>query len=321
MISLTDLRKVYSVASGDIHALDGINLHIPKGQIHGIVGESGAGKSTLLRCLTALETPTSGTVSIDGATVDAHSSSGLRHLRSRIGMVFQHVNLLSQRTAAQNIEYPLAIAKVDKATRRARVAELLDLVGIADRAGNYPAQLSGGQQQRVGIARALATGPAVLLCDEPTSALDQTTTRSILQLIRQVRDRLGVTVVIITHEMSVVREACDAVTLLADGKIVQTGPVSAVVHDFGTPLARELNPIPRYTPDPARVRIEIGFTDPARALQSIAAVGHDLTIIAGTVETLAGTQSGRVHAHVESAKVDDVIARLTRDGLYAQVAA
>lgn len=321
MINLADLEKVYRVSGRDIRALKDINLAIPKGEIHGIVGESGAGKSTLLRCLTALETPTRGTVTIDGISLDATSKRELRSVRSRIGMVFQHVNLLSQRTAAENVEYPLAIAGVGRKERQERVHELLELVGIADRAHNYPSQLSGGQQQRVGIARALAARPAVLLCDEPTSALDHATTQSILSLIRQVRDRLGVTVVIITHEVGVVREACDAVTLLANGKIVQTGSVADIVHTFGTPLARELNPIPRYQVDEHRIRIEIGFTDPGAAFAAIAAIGTKLDIIAGSIEQIAGTQSGSIHAHVSAVDAHTITKQLTARGLYAQVAA
>jgi D-methionine transport system ATP-binding protein len=320
MITLHGLRKVYRLPTADVVALDGIDLHVPKGEIHGIVGESGAGKSTLIRCLTALEPPTEGSVEIDGVRIDAGSQRALRDVRSRIGMVFQRVNLLEARTAGQNIEYPLKIAKVPAAERAERVASLLDLVGLPDRANSYPAQLSGGQQQRVGIARAVANRPSVLLCDEPTSALDLATTRSILELIRSVRDRLGITVLIITHEMAVVREVCDAVTLLAEGRIVQSGKVADVIRSYGTPLARELNPIPRYTPDPTRLRLEIGFTEPGPAIQAIASLGDEIEIIAGTIETLAGTQSGRLHAHVAPDLVTEVLDRLNGHGVHARVA-
>ncbi|HHW84196.1 MAG TPA: ATP-binding cassette domain-containing protein, partial [Actinomycetales bacterium] len=255
MITLQDVRKVY----GNVVALDGVSLSVEKGTIHGIVGPSGAGKSTLVRCLTGLERPTSGSINLGGQDIAALSDKGLRHARRRIGMVFQHVNLFEQRTAAENIAYPLSIAGTPKVKIRARVQELLDLVGLGDRGGAYPTQLSGGQQQRVGIARALAAEPDVLLCDEPTSALDSTTTAAILDLIRDIRDRLGVTVVIITHEMEVVRRACDAVTLLDHGRVAETGRISDVVADPATRLSRALVPLPPV-PDTADAVIDIFFT-------------------------------------------------------------
>ncbi|MGO2643075.1 methionine ABC transporter ATP-binding protein, partial [Brevibacterium aurantiacum] len=190
MIELASLRKTF----GDTVALEEIDLSVPAGEIHGIVGRSGAGKSTLIRCLTGLERPSSGTVAIDGTDITDQSGSGLREARRSIGMVFQHVNLLDSRTALHNVAHPLQIAGVSKAERLAKARELLEIVGLGDRADNYPAQLSGGQKQRVGIARALAAEPKVLLCDEPTSALDATTTDQILGLIRSLRDRLGITV-------------------------------------------------------------------------------------------------------------------------------
>ncbi|WP_448751870.1 methionine ABC transporter ATP-binding protein, partial [Actinomyces naeslundii] len=187
MISLRDVHKVYRLRSGkEVRALDGLSLDVAPGSIHGIVGTSGAGKSTLVRCLTSLERPTSGQVSVDGQDMTALSAGQLREARRRIGMVFQHANLLDQRTTAQNIAYPLALAGVPGGQRRPIVERMLDLVGLADRGASYPSQLSGGQKQRVGIARALADDPAVLLCDEPTSALDPETTRSILDLIKNV---------------------------------------------------------------------------------------------------------------------------------------
>ena len=226
MIDLTGVSKVYPVKSGgQVVALDGVNLHVDRGSIHGIVGRSGAGKSTLIRCLTALEKPTEGHIVVDGLDLSMLSGSALRAARRRIGMVFQAANLLDARTAADNIGYPLKLAGVPRAQRRERVEELLELVGLEGRGDSYPSQLSGGQRQRVGIARALADNPAVLLCDEPTSALDTESTAQILSLLRHVRDVAGVTVVIITHEMAVVREICDSVTLLGHGQVLQTGPL------------------------------------------------------------------------------------------------
>ena len=258
MISLRDVHKVYRLRDGSqVHALDGLSLNIPAGSIHGIVGTSGAGKSTLVRCLTALERPTYGEVRVAGQDLTTLSANELRKARRAIGMVFQHANLLDQRTAAQNIAYPLDLAGAQKGQRHERVSRMLELVGLADRGSSYPAQLSGGQKQRVGIARALADEPAVLLCDEPTSALDPETTRSILDLIRDVRDRLGVTVVIITHEMSVVRRICDSVSLLEAGRIVQSGPIEDVVSDVDSRLSLELVP----SPDVPKAALVAGSTE------------------------------------------------------------
>ena len=260
MISLRDVHKVYRLRDGSqVHALDGLSLNIPAGSIHGIVGTSGAGKSTLVRCLTALERPTYGEVRVAGQDLTTLSANELRKARRAIGMVFQHANLLDQRTAAQNIAYPLDLAGAQKGQRHERVSRMLELVGLADRGSSYPAQLSGGQKQRVGIARALADEPAVLLCDEPTSALDPETTRSILDLIRDVRDRLGVTVVIITHEMSVVRRICDSVSLLEAGRIVQSGPIEDVVSDVDSRLSLELVP----PPDVPKAALVAGSTEDA----------------------------------------------------------
>ena len=245
MIDLTGVSKVYPVKNGgQVVALDGVNLHVDRRSIHGIVGRSGAGKSTLIRCLTALEKPTEGSIVVDGLDLATLSGARLRAARRHIGMVFQAANLLDARTAAENIGYPLKLAGVPAAKRRARVDELLELVGLAGRGDSYPSQLSGGQRQRVGIARALADNPGVLLCDEPTSALDTESTAQILSLLRLVRDFSGVTVVIITHEMAVVREICDSVTLLGHGHVLQTGTLEEVVADPATPLARELVPMP-----------------------------------------------------------------------------
>ncbi len=302
MITLDGLTKVFSAPGGGdpVVALDGIDLGIAPGQIHGIVGRSGAGKSTLIRCLTGLEKPTSGSVSIDGTDIAALEGADLRTARRDIGMVFQHANLLDSRTAAQNIAHPLEIAGVPKAERERRVAELVDLVGLTGREHNHPAQLSGGQIQRVGIARGLAAEPKVLLCDEPTSALDPSTTRQILELIRDLRDRLGITVVIITHEMSVVREVCDAVTLLEHGKVVQTGSLLDAASDPHGALAAELVPLPPAPTgiDALVVNCSYGDSETLRTSEDLVALaerrGARATIVAGTIETIGGRQVGRV---------------------------
>lgn len=302
MITLDRLTKVFPAPGGgdDVVALDGIDLHVAAGEIHGIVGRSGAGKSTLIRCLTGLERPTSGHVSIDGTDIASLDGAELRAARREIGMVFQHANLLDSRTAAQNIAHPLEIAGVPKAQRGRRVAELVELVGLAGREHNHPAQLSGGQVQRVGIARGLAAEPKVLLCDEPTSALDPSTTRQILELIRDLRDRLGITVVIITHEMSVVREVCDAVTLLEHGRVVQSGSLQEVASDPHGALAPELVPLPPAPTgiDALVVNCSYGDSETLRTSDDLVrlaeARGARASIVAGTIETIGGRQVGRV---------------------------
>lgn len=323
MIQLTALRKVYPSASGDVVALDSIDLEVPRGAIHGIVGRSGAGKSTLIRCLTGLEQPTAGTVSVAGRQLTGLSETELRSARRAMGMVFQHVNLLDSRTVAGNVAYPLEVAGVPRAERARRVAELLRLVGLEDRADARPRRLSGGQRQRVGIARALATEPDVLLCDEPTSALDGATTRSILTLIRDLRDRLGITVVIITHEMSVVRETCDSVTLLEHGRVVQHGTLGAVVSEHGSRLARELIPVPDVPLGEERALVELTWTTdelPTHvALRTVADLGTDVDVVAGTVETLAGLRVGRLQVDLAAAGLDEALTRFRSAGMHAAV--
>lgn len=319
MIELSALRKVYPATGGDVVALDGIDLTVERGTVHGVVGRSGAGKSTLIRCLTGLERPTSGTVTVDGVTISDLPERRLRDARRRTGMVFQHVNLLDSRTIAANVAYPLEVAGVRRAQRAARVAELLDLVGLGDRASAYPAHLSGGQKQRVGIARALATEPAVLLCDEPTSALDGETTRQILRLVRDLRDRLGITVVVITHEPSVVRETCDAVTLLEHGRVVQSGPLAQVVTAVGSPLSRALVPVPEVPSGAHRALVEAVYATDAvatsTALAAVAGLGDDVEVVSATVEPLGTVRVGRVIVEAPSDRVDEVLGRLRAAGL------
>ena len=319
MIELSALRKVYPSPDGDVVALDGIDLTVERGTVHGVVGRSGAGKSTLIRCLTGLERPTSGTVTVDGVTISDLPESRLRTARRKTGMVFQHVNLLDSRTIAANVAYPLEIAGVKRPQRAARVAELLDLVGLGDRASAYPAQLSGGQKQRIGIARALATEPAVLLCDEPTSALDGETTRQILGLVRGLRDRLGITVVVITHEPAVVREVCDAVTLLEHGRVVQSGALAQVVTEVGSPLSRALVPVPDVPPGGRRRLVEAVYaTDTvatSAAFAAVAGLGDDVEVVSATVEPLVGVRVGRLIVDTPVERTDEVVARLRAAGL------
>lgn len=227
MIRLKEISKTFSGAKA-VHALNNVSLHIPAGKIFGIIGPSGAGKSTLLRCINLLETPDKGEVWVNNVRLDTLRPKALRQARQKMGMIFQHFNLLSSRTVAENVAFPLEIAKVPAKERRQIVAELLELVGLSDKANVYPAQLSGGQKQRVGIARALANQPQVLLCDEATSALDPETTKSVLQLLKSINERFNLTIVLITHEMSVIQEICDLVAVLEKGTVQEWGPVVEV---------------------------------------------------------------------------------------------
>ena len=240
MIELRNLNKTFLTQDGALTALDDINLTVQDGEIFGIIGLSGAGKSTLVRCMNLLERPTHGEVLVDGQDLMKLSPAGLREVRRNIGMIFQSYNLLEQRTVLRNVLYPLELTHEDRRTARTRAMQLLELVGLADRASAYPAQLSGGQKQRVAIARALATNPHYLLCDEATSALDPTTTDSILALLQTINRTLGVTVVVITHEMAVVDRICHRVVVIDNSRIVEMGAVDAIFANPRSAIAREL---------------------------------------------------------------------------------
>lgn len=229
MISITGLSKVYSSSEGDFKALSDISLTIEDGEIYGIIGLSGAGKSSLLRCINMLERPTSGSVKIDGVDMTSLSESQIREKRKKIGMVFQHFNLLMNSTVFDNIAFPMRIAKKSKEEIRERVESLLQTVNLSQKANSYPSQLSGGEKQRVGIARALANSPDILLCDEATSALDPSTTDSILSLIRDINNKLGITVVIITHEMDVIKKVCTRVAVLEKGIVAEEKGIKELI--------------------------------------------------------------------------------------------
>ena len=239
MIQIQHLTKRFAAAGATVVALNDINLEIQDGDIYGIIGMSGAGKSTLVRCINMLERPDEGKVIVDGREMMQLSPAELRDARREITMIFQQFNLLMQRTCLKNICFPMELAGVpkDKATARAR--ELLELVGLPDKADAYPAQLSGGQKQRIAIARALATNPKVLLCDEATSALDPATTRSILELLKDINRRLGLTILLITHEMDVVKRICDCVAVISNGELIEQDTVSEVFSHPKTPLAQK----------------------------------------------------------------------------------
>ena len=240
MIEIKNLSKTFKTADNTVEALKNINLTINDGEIYGIIGMSGAGKSTLVRCINMLEKPTEGTVVVDGVDLASLSAPQLRKARSKITMIFQGFNLLMQRNCIKNICFPLEIAGMKKADARKRAAELLELVGLPDKAKSYPSQLSGGQQQRIAIARALATDPKVLLCDEATSALDPKTTDDILELIRDINKRLGITVIVITHQMSVVEKICGRVAIMDNGEVAEEGVVSDIFTHPKSEVAKRL---------------------------------------------------------------------------------
>lgn len=231
MIDIRHVSKIFQTKTGAFSALDDVSLHIPEGSVYGIIGLSGAGKSTLLRCINLLEQPTSGDILVNGQSIIDLEGLQLIALRSKIGMIFQNFNLLAQKNVYQNIAYPLEIAKVPKADIKARVHDLLGMVQLEDKIYSYPSQLSGGQQQRVAIARAMANYPEIILCDEPTSALDIITTKSILKLLREINQETGITIVIITHEMSVVREICDRVAVIDGAHIAEEGETQSILSN------------------------------------------------------------------------------------------
>ncbi|MGD8108210.1 methionine ABC transporter ATP-binding protein MetN [Pantoea sp. FN0302] len=239
MIKLSNITKVFQQGARTITALSDVSLHVPAGQIYGVIGSSGAGKSTLIRCVNLLERPTSGSVLVDGQELTSLSESELTLARRQIGMIFQHFNLLNSRTVFGNVALPLELDNMPRATIKARVTELLDLVGLADKHDAWPANLSGGQKQRVAIARALASSPKVLLCDEATSALDPATTRAILELLKDINRRLGITILLITHEMDVVKRICDQVAVISNGQLIEKDSVSEVFSHPKTPLAQQ----------------------------------------------------------------------------------
>ncbi|MFI2241877.1 methionine ABC transporter ATP-binding protein [Streptomyces chrestomyceticus] len=332
MITTTGLTKVYRSGDREVTALDGVDLHVREGEVYGVIGQSGAGKSTLIRCVNLLERPTSGTVTVAGQELTSLAGNGqranaaLRAARSHIGMVFQHFNLLSSRTVQDNVELPLEILKVDRRERSRKALELLDLVGLADKAKAYPAQLSGGQKQRVGIARALAGDPKVLLSDEATSALDPETTRSILQLLRDLNRQLGLTVLLITHEMDVVKTICDSAALMKNGRVVEQGTVSELLATPGSELARELFPVGGEPSGPDRTVVDVTFHGEAATRPVISELSRtynvDISILGAAMDTVGGKQIGRMRIELPGRFEDNVvpIGFLREQGLQVDVA-
>ena len=297
MIEIRGLHKTYRTKGRSVVAVDGVDLSVGEGEVFGVLGQSGAGKSTLLRCVNMLERPDAGTVGVGGVDLTALPGRQLRLARHRIGMIHQHFALLSSRTVAGNVAFALEVTGTPRAQRRDRVAELLDLVGLGERADAYPAQLSGGQKQRVGIARALAARPKVLLSDEATSALDPETTESILALLRDLNRRLGLTVLLITHEMNVVKRICTSAAVMRDGRFVESGPVAELLRRGDSELGRSLFPIeaPAELAGHTVVDVAVSGADAdAPILAELARrFGADVRILGGSVETLAATRAGR----------------------------
>ena len=290
-IEIRGLCKDYPIPGGEVHALSNISLTIDKGDIYGIIGMSGAGKSTLIRCLNRLDTPTDGQIFIDGENILAMSKQQLRQTRRRMAMIFQQFNLLMQKSVARNVRYPLEIAGVPKKQANERVIELLKIVGLEDKASAYPAQLSGGQKQRVAIARALASDPEMLLCDEATSALDPMTTQSILSLLQKINRELGITVVLITHEMAVIRQICNKVAILDGGKLAEQGTVDDVfMHTKSAAGRRLFGILPEQEEIPLQPAIRIVFDGEAAEKPIISKLvkdcGLDVNILSADIRQL-----------------------------------
>ena len=317
MIELKNVSKTFDSGTGEVDALKNVSLTIEDGDIYGIIGMSGAGKSTLVRCINLLERPTSGEVIVNGEHLDTMSPSQLRSARRDITMIFQHFNLLMQRTCLKNICFPMEISGVKKTDAEKKARELLELVGLPDKADAYPAQLSGGQKQRIAIARALATNPKVLLCDEATSALDPNTTHAILTLIKDINKKLGITVVVITHQMSVVEEICDQVAILDGGVVVEQGAVAEIFSNPKTAAAKRLvapnggsaaRDLSSFAPDDHVVRVTFNGSSTAKPLvASLAAEkGILVSVLSADTRDLNGQCYGsmllKLPADVEQAK-------------------
>ncbi|MBC7592119.1 MAG: ATP-binding cassette domain-containing protein [Salinibacterium sp.] len=325
MIQLQHVCKTFGRSENSVRALDDVSLEVARGEIFGVVGQSGAGKSTLIRAVNMLERPDSGTITVADRALTDLSAAELRAARRGIGMIFQHFNLLSSRTVRGNVELGLEIAGVESKERSRRSSKILDLVGLGDRAGSYPSQLSGGQKQRVGIARALASSPDVLLSDEATSALDPETTRSILELVRTINAELGLTVLLITHEMDVVKSICSSAALLERGRIVESGRLVDLISTPGSRLARDLFPLGPVVAHSGGTVIDITFSggtaDRPVISQLARTHGLDVSILGAVIETIGGKQAGRTRLELPGspAGIAAVVADLRSQDLLVEV--
>jgi D-methionine transport system ATP-binding protein len=328
MITIADVYKTYPPArKGDVavEALKGIDLEVADGEIFGVVGTSGAGKSSLIRCVNLLERPTSGRIFVDGSDLTTLSDAELRLARQGIGMVFQHFNLLASRTVQHNVEFGLEVMGVPRHERQSRAAEILALVGLSDRASAYPSQLSGGQKQRVGIARALAGRPKVLLSDEATSSLDPETTESILQLLKDLNRELGLTILLITHEMEVVKRICDSAALIDDGRIVESGKIIDLLNTPGSRIAHSLFPLGESRGLPENTVIEIMYAGHLAEEPIVAKLSRefsiDVNILGAAVEIVSDKRVGRMRLELPGGRKANArpIARLQESGLFVEV--
>ncbi len=340
MIELSHIEKTYNGPDGPVPALKGIDLTVGNGEIYGIIGLSGAGKSTLIRCINLLERPTKGQVIVDGKDLTAMSADELRAARQNIGMIFQHFNLLTSATVYDNIAFPLRLANTPEEKIRAKVEPLLTLVGLSDKAHQYPSQLSGGQKQRVGIARALANDPKVLLSDEATSALDPQTTKAILELMRDINQKLGITIVIITHEMQVIKDICDKVAVIEDGVITERGPVLDVFTNPQRPLTKEFisavmsselpaalqgKPIAKEPVSGAPLLVWLTFIGDSADEPVIAALIRrfpiDVSILYGNIDHIKDTPYGRLLIGLSGApnSIDEALTYLSQRDLRIEV--
>ncbi len=320
MIDAVGLHKTYRLKKRQVHALNGVDLHVESGEIFGVVGQSGAGKSTLLRSVNLLERPDSGTVTVGDEELTSLRGARLRAARRGIGMVHQHFALLSSRTVAGNVGFPLEVAGVSRAKRAARVSELLELVGLEDKARAYPSQLSGGQKQRVGIARALASNPQVLLSDEATSALDPATTESILALLRRLRDELGLTILLITHEMDVIKRICDSAAIMENGEFRESGRVLDLIGTPGSLLARSLFPLPdNGGPESVIITYPRSFDEPFMS-ELTRRFDVDVNILGGGVEQVAGQSVGRLSVDMRGEHRRAALTYLSEHGLLVEEA-
>ncbi|WP_413318037.1 ATP-binding cassette domain-containing protein [Agrococcus sp. 1P02AA] len=323
MISIEHVSRRFGDGPDAVVALDDVSIEVPRGSIFGVVGQSGAGKSTLLRTVNALERPDSGRVTVNGVEVTALEGTALLKERHKIGMVFQHFNLVGNRTVAQNVEFALEAVGTPRRELRPKALEMLDFVGLAHRADDRPGQLSGGQRQRVGIARALASGPDVLLSDEATSALDPETTRSILELIQRLSRELGLTVLLITHEMDVVKRICDAAALMEHGRVIEQGALDDLIRTPGSRVAAELFPVGEAHDIPNHRIIDVTYTGLSADRPVIAQLsrdfGLDVSILGAALETIGGRQAGRTRLAVpgDASTALKVIDTLTAQGVTA----
>ncbi|BCR22612.1 methionine ABC transporter ATP-binding protein [Aquipseudomonas alcaligenes] len=333
MIEFHHVQKTYRVSGRDVPALQSTDLRIEQGQVFGLIGHSGAGKSTLLRLINRLEEPSAGRILVAGEDVTALDANGLRRFRRQVGMIFQHFNLLSSKTVAANVAMPLELAgELSREQITQRVAELLARVGLSEHANKYPAQLSGGQKQRVGIARALSTNPKILLCDEATSALDPQTTAQVLQLLAEINRELGLTIVLITHEMDVIRRVCDQVAVMDGGSIVEQGPVAQVFLHPQHPTTRrfvqedEQVDENEQRDDFAHVSGKIlrltfqGEATYAPLLGTVAReTGVDYSILAGRIDRIKDTPYGQLTLALTGGDIDAALARFQAADVHLEV--